>query len=972
MKKSLSLLLAFALVFSMFSSLAFAADELSVEQKYEALKAAGIFAGMPDGSAGLDQKMTRAQFARVAGLLAGLDVDAKPTTKTFSDVAETHWAYEEIEAAAAAGLVEGMGDGTFNPSGNVTIQQLAVVAAKILKLDPVEDAEVEGAADWAAPYIKALQNAGVPLPTNYTDDALRSDLVNVSYAVAEITGVVAPAKVSVVSAKPVGVSKVEVQLDKAVDTEKAKFELKLGAATIELEKTEWADNKKSAILVLKDTKIREGEYTVTLTGLDPDTVANASAKFNGEKETVKSIEFVTASDEIAKSRKAKIKVRPENQYGEIASFNVSAYTVSAADLTPSKKIDDEGYLIITLDTSNKTTGLDVIPVYVYFNENRVMATKTFKVGSIPFVSKMELGEVSYNNPEKALITSGNTATIPVYLYDQYGNPVTPEQADADNTNINWSSYITPFTLALDTTYDDTDDQFKVKVSVKPNQKIEKTSTFQINIFAGAATASTTLNAKSQKVARKVTIGDPDKVIAAGDKEAIIPIYVFDEEGNQLTGQEIVDNRENIKVTGASLILYGKDKGKLRVTNIPTVKNSYFSVSVLIQSNVGEAPGYDNKNFQVAEERYPTALKIETRNAPKAVLNGASSEFKVIVIDQYGSKLGDGDTNFVPGSTYTVEATVTGVTYAVAESKKNSQYDLDAEGQTITFTYKDSTDGFDAVNEGYNFVSKGVPGITTVKFALKEGNEVIDTKTVRIETIAANSKLNYALDDIGDLYAAIDKKDVFFKEQQDGSGNLDPASIKVAKKVGVKVTDASGQEVAFPNRVTEVVVSNADVAVAAVENGEGFVLGNKAGTASVTAYVLAADGTIKAMTKSVTVKNDPVVITKLEAKDAVEITSGATHIADLLETIELKATDNYGITFEKNDVYAYDDLLKVRFTISDVRADGLDNTVTINYEPNKISLAIGSDVQEFTITAVSPNGDVTVSTLIHRPNIVPTN
>src|SRR5690554_1337175 len=71
MRKSLSLLLAIAMVFSMFSSLAFAADEttLTAQQKYDALAAKGIFAGLADGSAGLDQNMNRAQFARVSALI---------------------------------------------------------------------------------------------------------------------------------------------------------------------------------------------------------------------------------------------------------------------------------------------------------------------------------------------------------------------------------------------------------------------------------------------------------------------------------------------------------------------------------------------------------------------------------------------------------------------------------------------------------------------------------------------------------------------------------------------------------------------------------------------------------------------------------------------------------------------------------------------------------------------------------------
>ena len=55
MKKSLSLVVTGALVTSVFASSAFAAD-LSSQEKFDALKAAGIVSGYPDGTAGPDEK----------------------------------------------------------------------------------------------------------------------------------------------------------------------------------------------------------------------------------------------------------------------------------------------------------------------------------------------------------------------------------------------------------------------------------------------------------------------------------------------------------------------------------------------------------------------------------------------------------------------------------------------------------------------------------------------------------------------------------------------------------------------------------------------------------------------------------------------------------------------------------------------------------------------------------------------------
>ncbi|WP_168123670.1 S-layer homology domain-containing protein [Paenibacillus sp. HB172176] len=137
------------------------ADELTAQEKFNALKAKGIFSGIGDESMGLDQNMTRAQFARVAGLLDGLDVDATPSTQTFRDVAPGNWAYEEVEAAANAGLIVGNGDGTFNPSGDISVEQMSTVLVRVLRIETDDSAKVDGASDWAQKYVKAAINAGL-------------------------------------------------------------------------------------------------------------------------------------------------------------------------------------------------------------------------------------------------------------------------------------------------------------------------------------------------------------------------------------------------------------------------------------------------------------------------------------------------------------------------------------------------------------------------------------------------------------------------------------------------------------------------------------------------------------------------------------------------------------------------------------------------------------------------------------------
>ena len=84
-------------------------------------------------------------------------------TGTFSDVPATHWAYEAIEKLAAAGIINGVGDGTFNVDGNVTRAEFAkmVVVAMGIEATATESAFEDCVADaWYTPYVVAAAEAG--------------------------------------------------------------------------------------------------------------------------------------------------------------------------------------------------------------------------------------------------------------------------------------------------------------------------------------------------------------------------------------------------------------------------------------------------------------------------------------------------------------------------------------------------------------------------------------------------------------------------------------------------------------------------------------------------------------------------------------------------------------------------------------------------------------------------------------------
>ena len=102
----------------------------------EKLAAMGVINGMGDGSFGTNQTMTRAQFCTIMVKALGI----KPLeSRVFSDVPSGQWYSGYVGAANANGIVNGVGNGKFNPNGTITRQEAATMvvrAAKVLGLNP--------------------------------------------------------------------------------------------------------------------------------------------------------------------------------------------------------------------------------------------------------------------------------------------------------------------------------------------------------------------------------------------------------------------------------------------------------------------------------------------------------------------------------------------------------------------------------------------------------------------------------------------------------------------------------------------------------------------------------------------------------------------------------------------------------------------------------------------------------------------
>lgn len=97
----------------------------------------------------------------------------------FTDVPQNHWANPYVEAMTQKGVVTGVGNGRFNPDGNLSTAEFAVMLTQAFC--PKEVADPEAGAAWWEPYLNAAWEAGYLTDTtagfSYADGSWDADVV---------------------------------------------------------------------------------------------------------------------------------------------------------------------------------------------------------------------------------------------------------------------------------------------------------------------------------------------------------------------------------------------------------------------------------------------------------------------------------------------------------------------------------------------------------------------------------------------------------------------------------------------------------------------------------------------------------------------------------------------------------------------------------------------------------------------------
>ncbi|BDF71098.1 hypothetical protein CE91St41_16750 [Oscillospiraceae bacterium] len=132
------------------------------ESSVERWAGVGVLNGTDTGSFNPDANMTRAEFAQMMVNLMGYT----GKSGSFSDVPSDAWYAGAINALAAAGVMQGDGNGHANPLSSISRAEAAVLLCRALKLEPsgsakLSFADASSVPSWAEDAMAALSERGM-------------------------------------------------------------------------------------------------------------------------------------------------------------------------------------------------------------------------------------------------------------------------------------------------------------------------------------------------------------------------------------------------------------------------------------------------------------------------------------------------------------------------------------------------------------------------------------------------------------------------------------------------------------------------------------------------------------------------------------------------------------------------------------------------------------------------------------------
>ncbi|RED57650.1 hypothetical protein [Cohnella lupini] len=910
MKKSLSLLLTFALVFGLFANMAAAAETPASAGKL--LQDAGVIKGSPSGDLLPDATWKRQDLAVLLSRLLGVEKEAAATVKshTYKDVRGTFY-NGYLSWALTNKYLEGASATSFGFDQLLNNQSFAAVVLRALGVDTT------GANYDKTPEL-AVKAGILPESTVWTAPAKRGEtyVALVAALNAEVSpgvtlgnklglkGWEVTAATAISSVTATGAKKLTVAFNGTVDTAKVKISVWNGANEVNSKSVTFSADKKSAVVEFANNLLA-AEYTVKVEGV---ATAALEAKVKVEASKVVKIEF--PSDKLVIDRnnplKGSIAYKVLNQYGEDVSSSNAVQVTSSK--TTGSVTENDGKIEVT---SASALVLDEkVQITALHSGTSTFASVTAAVALPSRISKIDI--VSLVGPEGKVLEQTSSVTdfkLLLDLQDQYGNSVTD---------------VTYWATDVATSVQGTSVTFGTPAKDSNDGKVYLPITAISNVIAGTTTLNILSITSGNKDSFDVVVKEAVKVdslsltapsVAPKGETVSIPFTALDQFGNAVKHPSGLTLTANGAGAGGVGVPVTWDKNVAKDTTALNVAISETAGSTIVITGVTSTGKFVQLSFNTVDKAVPTT--VGSVKGIDALLVGATKKVtaadNVVVKDQYGRDVTD----------------LTGYSIKVATS-----------GNAVTTT--------DASLPA-TFTAGTSKGTTTVTLSLVKLNTAATTDDVEV----ANSALTFNL-------KAVAKSEITSYEATIGGTLLDngtPATY--GKEVKVTGVLADGTKVTIPyaggdnykvNPSVNTVTYNVDADGAVKAYAVGFFPAadtNKDGDAAIVVTAI-GDTNTQIITVPVKVSNKASVPTTLEVvnngiaekidTNYVAVSATAIHAAGGLAKLvdeAVKAVDQYGVELKDGTEPAYSNY-----------------ATNLPSNQNLGNIEIG---KTFTVSAVTPNG-----------------
>jgi len=432
MKKSLSLLVAIAMVFSMFAAVASAAEKQSAG---EYLQEIGVIKGNLEGNLNEDKEWKREDLTVLLSRLLGVEKAASEHANNhgFTDVTNSFYdGY--ISWAKAEGLMIGKSETTFGYNAPLTNQHFAAVVLRALKIEAdyddvpkvaVEKKLVPEGTDFAANALRGVTYEVIVTALNTevtgTGKKLGTILGLKGFEVKELTldSVIAPSRATVVLDfnTEVGAAKAT---NFTVHEKGNQYAIKvIDKVAVEGDKVtltliDTLSNDKEYVVEVNSLKTKAGDYTLDLTSKEFKYVAQAPASIGFARTTV------------AEGTDVPVVIKDANGNDITANYSIPGdltVETSAADKVDSNlEAKAQGFAVVNVKLNNTE----------FETGNTIINVKT-TLSQVSSFGKVGIGNI---DDQKLEIFAGDTGVLSFQALDQNGDVIDPGSYTASYRSLN--------------------------------------------------------------------------------------------------------------------------------------------------------------------------------------------------------------------------------------------------------------------------------------------------------------------------------------------------------------------------------------------------------------------------------------------------------------------------------------------------------------------------------------------------------